>query len=215
MRISILIFIYTIHFTYLKVCTKFHNPKSSSCWENCRKMSHVCYKGGTEGKIEKEGKMNLSIFIFIYTIHLAYLKVYTKFENTGSNRGWEIYERNYHWRERKIWTNKGTNKQYVAVFCCTIQLITIKLCTKFQNPNSSSSWEIFEGKKCPYVYKSDRRKNEKLKKEGKIKISIFIFIYTIHFAYLKVYTKFENTGPNRSWEICDSNFHWWERKTNK
>ena len=53
-------------------------------------------------------------------------------------------------------------------------------------------------KKCPYVYKSDRRKNEKLKKEGKIKISIFIFIYSIHFAYLKVYTKFENTGPNRS-----------------
>ena len=43
------------------------------------------YIGVTEGKIIK-GKMSLSIFIFIYTIHLAYLKVYTKFENTGSNR---------------------------------------------------------------------------------------------------------------------------------
>ena len=31
MRISILIFIYAIHFVYLKVYTKFHNPKSSSC----------------------------------------------------------------------------------------------------------------------------------------------------------------------------------------
>ena len=31
MRISILIFIYTIHFAYLKVYTKCHNPKSSSC----------------------------------------------------------------------------------------------------------------------------------------------------------------------------------------
>ena len=31
--------------------------------------------------------------------------------------------------------------------------------------------------KCPYVlYKSDRRKNEKLKKEGKMRISILIFI---------------------------------------
>ena len=30
-RISTLIFIYTIHFAYLKVHTKFHNPKSSSC----------------------------------------------------------------------------------------------------------------------------------------------------------------------------------------
>ena len=33
-RISILNFIYTIHFVYLKVYTKFHNPKSSSCSEN-------------------------------------------------------------------------------------------------------------------------------------------------------------------------------------
>ena len=31
MRINILIFIYTIYFAYLKVYTKFHNPKSSSC----------------------------------------------------------------------------------------------------------------------------------------------------------------------------------------
>ena len=57
--------------------------------------------------------MSFSIFIFIYTIHLAYLKVYTKFENTGSNRSWEICDRNFHWRERKM--NKGTDKQYVAV----------------------------------------------------------------------------------------------------
>ena len=40
----------------------------------------MCYIGVTEGKIEKEGKMSFSIFISIYTIHLAYLKVYTKFE---------------------------------------------------------------------------------------------------------------------------------------
>ena len=43
--------------------------------------------------------MSFSIFIFIYTIHLAYLKVYTKFENTGSNRSREICERNFHWRK--------------------------------------------------------------------------------------------------------------------
>ena len=85
MRISTLIFIYTIHFAYLKVYTKFHNPKSSSCWENSdKKRIYV-----TEGKIEKEGKMSFSIFIFIYTIHLAYLKVYTIFESTGSNIGAE------------------------------------------------------------------------------------------------------------------------------
>ena len=58
--------------------------------------------GVTKGKIEKEGKMSFSIFIFIYTIHLAYLKVYTKFENTGSNRSGEICDRNFHWRGRKM-----------------------------------------------------------------------------------------------------------------
>ena len=62
----------------------------------------VYYIGVTEGKIEKEGKMSFSIFIFIYTIHLAYLKVYTKFENTGSNRSREIWDRNFHGRERKM-----------------------------------------------------------------------------------------------------------------
>ena len=72
----------------------------------------MCYIGVTEGKIEKEGKMSLSIFIFIYTIHLAFLKVFNKFENTGSNRSREIYDRNFHLRERKM--NKGTDKQSVA-----------------------------------------------------------------------------------------------------
>ena len=60
----------------------------------------------TEGKIEnlkkKEGKMRINIFIFIHTLHLAYLKVYSKFENTGFNRGCETCDRNFHWRERKM-----------------------------------------------------------------------------------------------------------------
>ena len=74
----------------------------------------MCYIGVTEGKVEKEGKMSFSIFFFIYTVHLAYLKVYIKFENTGSNRSQEICDRNSNWRERKI-INKGTDKQYMAV----------------------------------------------------------------------------------------------------
>ena len=31
---------------------------------------------------------------------------------------------------------------------------------------------------------------KKMKKEGKMTISILIFIYTVHFAFLKVYTTF-------------------------
>ena len=41
-------------------------------------------------------------------------------------------------------------------------------------------------------------KNENLKKEGKMRISILIFIYTVQFAILKMYTKLENTGSNRN-----------------
>ena len=52
------------------------------------KNVHMCYIGVTEGKIEnlkKEGKIRISILIFIYTIHFAYLKVYTKFHNLKSS----------------------------------------------------------------------------------------------------------------------------------
>ena len=58
--------------------------------------------------------MSFSIFIFIYTIHLAYLKVYTIFENTGSNMSREICDRILI-GEKEKWINKGTDKQCVAV----------------------------------------------------------------------------------------------------
>ena len=43
-----------------------------------------------------------------------------------------------------------------------------------------------------------REKWKKNEKEDKMRISILISIYTVHFPFLKVYTKFENTGSNRS-----------------
>ena len=53
---------------------------------------------------------------------------------------------------------KGLISYMWLFFCYTIQLITIKLCTKFQNPNlvvaEKSLTEL-----CPYVlYKRERRK---------------------------------------------------------
>ena len=64
-----------------------------------------------------------------------------------------------------------------------ISIYTVHFAFKFQNPNSSSCREIFDRKKCLYVsYKSERRKNENLKKEGKMRISILISIYTVHLA---------------------------------
>ena len=49
----------------------------------------MCYIGATEGKnekLKKEGKIKISILIFIYTIHVAYLKVYTKLHNPKSSK---------------------------------------------------------------------------------------------------------------------------------
>ena len=109
----------------------------------------MCYIRVTEGIIEnlkKEGKMRISTLIFIYTIHFAYLKVYTK-----------------------LVAEKTLTKN--ALMCYI---------------------GVTEGK---------------IVKEGKMSFSIFIFFYTIQLAYLKVYTKFQNTGSNRSREMCDKNFH--------
>ena len=52
------------------------------------KNVHMCHIRMTEGKIEnlkKEGKMRIITFIFIYTIHFAYLEVYTIFHNPKSS----------------------------------------------------------------------------------------------------------------------------------
>ena len=49
-----------------------------------------------------------------------------------------------------------------------------------------------------YYIREKEGKNENLKKEGKMRISILISVYTVQFAILKMYTKFENTGSNRS-----------------
>ena len=51
------------------------------------KNVRMCYIRVTEGKIEnlkKEGKIRISTLVFIYTVHFAYLKVYTKFHNAKS-----------------------------------------------------------------------------------------------------------------------------------
>ena len=69
----------------------------------------MCYMGVTEENIEKDNKMSLSVFIFIYTIHLAYLKVYTKFENTGSNRNSDL--------RQKFSLERKKNEQIKGLIC--------------------------------------------------------------------------------------------------
>ena len=77
-------------------------------------MYYIRVKEGKNEKLKKEDKMMIRILISNSTVHLAFLKVYTEFNNTGSNMSQESCDRNFNWRERKM-KNKGTDKQYVAV----------------------------------------------------------------------------------------------------
>ena len=56
---------------------------------------------------------------------------------------------------------------------------------------------------------------ETWKKKAKINHRILVFFLTIYLATLKVYTTFEDSGCNRSWEFCDKKFQWRERKIDK
>ena len=64
-------------------------------------------------KWKKKAKINHSILVFLPTIYLAPLMVYTKFEDSGSPRSRDFCDGNVYWRERK-WTNKWNDKQEEA-----------------------------------------------------------------------------------------------------
>ena len=84
-------FVSSICLAYMNMFARFdENPAMT-----LRVIKETKRYGRTDGQRENSipptnkfagGIMRFSIFIFIYTLHLAYLKVYTKFENTGSNR---------------------------------------------------------------------------------------------------------------------------------
>ena len=46
--------------------------------------------------------------------------------------------------EKEKWTSKGIIRSSMLIFFYTIQQVISKICTKFQNPRHSSSWEIFD-----------------------------------------------------------------------
>ena len=138
----------------------------------------ICVIKEWQGEMEnlkKEGKMMVSILIFIYTIHFTYLrsdgrkKLKKKAKWTLASLFSITQYTSPTWRctqnlktlapieaekseteifigEKEKWTNKASDMPYVTVLRYTVQFITIKLSTKFQNLNSSICWEIFDKK---------------------------------------------------------------------
>ena len=67
--------------------------------------------------------------------------------------------------EKEKWTNKGIICSSMLILCYTLQQVIPNICTKFQNPRHSSSWEIFH---FPMYYIGVRdEKKGKMEKEGK------------------------------------------------
>ena len=78
-------------------------------------------------KWKKKAKINLSILIFFPTIYVAFLRVYTKFEDFGSHRSLEICDRNFCWRESlRIRSVISVNYHYITVLCPFNLLIRFK-----------------------------------------------------------------------------------------
>ena len=96
----------------------------------------------------------------------------------------------------------------------TIQQVKPKICTKFQNPRRSSSWEIFDTNFPMYYIRVREGKKEK---DGKTKSQHLGFLShnILGLATLKVYKKFEDSGSHRSREVCYRKFVWRERKMDK
>ena len=136
------------------------------------------------------------------------LILYIKFKDSSTHRCWAYMMENF--IGKKNGQIKGLISNMWLVLCYTAQLVisTIisNIYTKFNNPKPSSFWEIFDGRSPYTLHRSERWKNRKFEKEGKINISNLIFFYTINLTILQVYTNFEDPGSTRSWEICDRKF---------
>ena len=113
-----LFFCYTIQLITIKLCTKFQNPNASSCWEIFdRKMVHMYYIRVKEGKMKnwiKQAKWWLASF-FPFTQYTLPTWRCTQNFKTLAPIGAEKSVTEISIGEKEKWTNKGTDKQYVAV----------------------------------------------------------------------------------------------------
>ena len=105
------------------------------------------YCMGVMGKKKK----NLTILFFSYTKNFTMVRVYTKFEDFGSNSRWEICD-GFLWERKKNGQIKRMTSMRMLLLSYAIQLLIPNICTKFQNPSWNSSWKI-----CNEKFKKKRK----------------------------------------------------------
>ena len=92
---------------------------------------------------------------------------------------------------------KGLISHMWLIFLNTVQPVIPNVCTKFQNPRSSSSREIFdENFHIHYLGVRDRKRENR--KKAKINLSTLVLFSVIHLVVLIVYTKFKEPGSNKN-----------------
>ena len=171
--IRMLILSYTMRQVIPIICTKFQNLRCSCSWALFDTNFPMYYNGVRDGKNEKQEKINVLFSVPQYTWPLSMCIQNLK---SGSHRSWEICNRKFDWRERKI-------KEMVSIrrliLSYTMQQVIPNICTKFQNPRSSCSWEIFDTNYLMYYIgvrdgKKQKWKNEK-RRQKLISASWFSF----------------------------------------
>ena len=133
------------------------------------------------GRDGQKDKINLTIFVVSYTTYFTVIRVYTKFEDSGSNSRWEIYD-GILWERKKNEQITGMISIRMLNLSYTIQLVIPNVCNKFQNRRCSSCWKIFDTD-FPILYTSEKWKKEKGKKRVK-RIIAFWFYFTQYTSIL-------------------------------
>ena len=144
-----LILSHTMEQVIPNICTKFQNPRCSCSWEifdTNFAMYYIGVRDGKRQKWKKKAKINPSILIFFPPIYLVTLKVSTKFED------WLSWEPRNLWQKFLLERKKNGHIMRLIIrrrliLSYIIQEVIPNICTKFQNPSFSSSWEIFDEKK--------------------------------------------------------------------
>ena len=140
-----LILYYTIQVVVPNVCTKFQNPRYSSPKEIFNTNFSMHYIGLRDGKKEKNKAKYISASWFSFIQYTSTVCRCIQNLKTLTIIGPEQSVKKNFMSEKEKWTNKG-NDPWGCWFSLT-QYKSSNVCTKFQYPWYSSSWEIFDGKK--------------------------------------------------------------------
>ena len=145
------------------ICTKLQNPRCNNSWEILD--TNFPYVLHWSERWEKGKRMQNKSQQFCFLTHNIlghYQGVHKIWRLTLIGAEKSVTENLI--GEKEKWINKGNDKHQEAESLDAMQQVIPNICTKFQNPGRSSSWEIFDTN-FPMYYIGVR--DGKMEKEGK------------------------------------------------